>query len=454
MPYRDVLREVVDAARRRRARRARALAAGVAGVPRGARVARGGAHAAAGSSPSSRTPTATSSRRRWRASACPFELAIVASEIGSYKPALGHWRAFEERVGRLPDVHVAASHFHDVVPASTLGVPTVWINRLGESVRAAADARASPTSSHSPTRSMSSSPDGLRAPTADDAEAIAALFADRRSRRCARGAVVARESDVRHGERLPRPRAGRKHRRLRRRAPGGRSPLRRLDRERSGRGRCAPRLDGGTCARARGSTASSRTSGRTAKTLGAVCGRAASRRSARRSRCRCRWTMRRPSRRGPTASACARVQRGRGAGGSRAPRGGVRRHARLPPDAVRGLDELVGSGNASGSTCGSWPRPAVSSPAPRSASTSAPAHPGSAGSSRSPSGGRGAAAASGRRCSCTLFASWRVSAGRRAGLSVQADNPTGAVRLYESVGMRPVSRRTIYEKRLDRASAF
>jgi mycothiol synthase len=35
-----------------------------------------------------------------------------------------------------------------------------------------------------------------------------------------------------------------------------------------------------------------------------------------------------------------------------------------------------------------------------------------------------------------------------AGLSVQEDNPTGAVRLYESVGMRPVSRRTIYEKRL------
>ena len=32
----------------------------------------------------------------------PFEFAIVASEIGSYKPALGHWRAFEERVGRLP----------------------------------------------------------------------------------------------------------------------------------------------------------------------------------------------------------------------------------------------------------------------------------------------------------------------------------------------------------------
>jgi 2-haloalkanoic acid dehalogenase type II len=62
----------------------------------------------------------------------PFELEIVASEIGSYKPALGHWRAFEERVGRLPDVHVAASLFHDIAPANELRLPSVWINRLGE----------------------------------------------------------------------------------------------------------------------------------------------------------------------------------------------------------------------------------------------------------------------------------------------------------------------------------
>jgi len=62
----------------------------------------------------------------------PFELTIVASEIGSYKPALGHWHAFEGEIGRLPDVHVAASHFHDIVPASELGIPTVWINRLAE----------------------------------------------------------------------------------------------------------------------------------------------------------------------------------------------------------------------------------------------------------------------------------------------------------------------------------
>ena len=62
----------------------------------------------------------------------PFGLAIVASEIGSYKPGLGHWRAFEERTGRLPDVHVAASLFHDIGPANELGLPSVWINRLGE----------------------------------------------------------------------------------------------------------------------------------------------------------------------------------------------------------------------------------------------------------------------------------------------------------------------------------
>jgi 2-haloacid dehalogenase len=62
----------------------------------------------------------------------PFELAIVASEIGSYKPALGHWRVFEERVGRPPDVHVAASLLHDIGPATELGLRTVWVNRLGE----------------------------------------------------------------------------------------------------------------------------------------------------------------------------------------------------------------------------------------------------------------------------------------------------------------------------------
>jgi 2-haloacid dehalogenase len=63
----------------------------------------------------------------------PFEHAIVASEIGSYKPAHRHWEAFRELVQPAVHVHVGASLFHDVAPALELRIPTVWINRLGES---------------------------------------------------------------------------------------------------------------------------------------------------------------------------------------------------------------------------------------------------------------------------------------------------------------------------------
>jgi 2-haloacid dehalogenase len=71
----------------------------------------------------------------------PFERAIVASEIGSYKPALGHWQAFEAEFDRLPDVHVAASLFHDVAPTTELGIPCFWVNRLDESADGYAPAR-------------------------------------------------------------------------------------------------------------------------------------------------------------------------------------------------------------------------------------------------------------------------------------------------------------------------
>jgi len=64
----------------------------------------------------------------------PFDETVVASEIGSYKPDLGHWRVFDVRTGADPasHVHVGASLFHDVAPARRLGLATVWINRLGE----------------------------------------------------------------------------------------------------------------------------------------------------------------------------------------------------------------------------------------------------------------------------------------------------------------------------------
>ena len=62
----------------------------------------------------------------------PFDDAITASEIGSYKPDHGHWRAFADRHGNLPDVHVGASLFHDMAPANELGIPCIWVNRLHE----------------------------------------------------------------------------------------------------------------------------------------------------------------------------------------------------------------------------------------------------------------------------------------------------------------------------------
>jgi len=64
----------------------------------------------------------------------PFELAIVASEIGSYKPGHKHWsRFFEETAApRETHVHVAQSHFHDIAPANELGLRSIWINRYGE----------------------------------------------------------------------------------------------------------------------------------------------------------------------------------------------------------------------------------------------------------------------------------------------------------------------------------
>jgi 2-haloacid dehalogenase len=64
----------------------------------------------------------------------PFDLAIVAEDVHSYKPAHAHWERFYEMTtaDRERHVHVAQSHFHDIVPANELGVTSVWVNRLGE----------------------------------------------------------------------------------------------------------------------------------------------------------------------------------------------------------------------------------------------------------------------------------------------------------------------------------
>ena len=64
----------------------------------------------------------------------PVDLRITAAEARSYKPAHGHWDRFRAETGAdsARHVHVAASLFHDIAPAAELGIPSVWINRLGE----------------------------------------------------------------------------------------------------------------------------------------------------------------------------------------------------------------------------------------------------------------------------------------------------------------------------------
>jgi 2-haloacid dehalogenase len=62
------------------------------------------------------------------------DLTVTAAEAHSYKPAHGHWELFRNRAKASPHahVHVAASLFHDIAPCAELGIPAVWINRLGE----------------------------------------------------------------------------------------------------------------------------------------------------------------------------------------------------------------------------------------------------------------------------------------------------------------------------------
>jgi 2-haloalkanoic acid dehalogenase type II len=59
----------------------------------------------------------------------PFDLIVTAQQVGSYKPADGHFLTARERIGGKRWLHAAQSHFHDVTPAARHGVPSAWINR-------------------------------------------------------------------------------------------------------------------------------------------------------------------------------------------------------------------------------------------------------------------------------------------------------------------------------------
>ena len=60
-----------------------------------------------------------------------FDQVITAQQAGCYKPCERMFRLAEGRIGvsREHWLHVGQSIYHDVIPAQSLGIATVWVNR-------------------------------------------------------------------------------------------------------------------------------------------------------------------------------------------------------------------------------------------------------------------------------------------------------------------------------------
>jgi 2-haloalkanoic acid dehalogenase type II len=67
--------------------------------------------------------------------AVEFDFVVTAQQVGSYKPAPGHFTAARARIGAGRWLHVAQSYYHDVQPARALGIATAWVNRKREHPR-------------------------------------------------------------------------------------------------------------------------------------------------------------------------------------------------------------------------------------------------------------------------------------------------------------------------------
>ncbi len=60
-----------------------------------------------------------------------FDHVITAQQAGCYKPCKRMFTLAEEKIGvsREHWLHVGQSIYHDVIPAQSLGIATVWVNR-------------------------------------------------------------------------------------------------------------------------------------------------------------------------------------------------------------------------------------------------------------------------------------------------------------------------------------
>ena len=60
-----------------------------------------------------------------------FDYVITAGRARAYKPSLKIFKLAQQRIGVQPEqwLHAAQSVYHDVIPAKSLGISTVWVNR-------------------------------------------------------------------------------------------------------------------------------------------------------------------------------------------------------------------------------------------------------------------------------------------------------------------------------------
>ena len=60
-----------------------------------------------------------------------FDAVITAEQARSYKPAIHNFDLALRTLALPPErlLHAAQSIYHDVVPAQSLGISTVWVNR-------------------------------------------------------------------------------------------------------------------------------------------------------------------------------------------------------------------------------------------------------------------------------------------------------------------------------------
>lgn len=61
----------------------------------------------------------------------PFDLVVTAQQVRSYKPSLKNFQEALRLSGLEKEeiLHAAQSVFHDIVPANSLGIRNVWVNR-------------------------------------------------------------------------------------------------------------------------------------------------------------------------------------------------------------------------------------------------------------------------------------------------------------------------------------